>query len=226
MIPTPSPVTLKMTRGGGRRSNSSAEIPGNTPILPPVASQQNNGIQQECRWPDQGIRTIIKNVSRSPLIHAIRKERCRAPTPARPDLIKDQTDSPGKSKSPTYPSRQPGLVAKTDLSRRGHHENWHSLISPSRKLIFLDNRTPEHQEHSNRLHLLPLLPQSDEEGRHHSLLKQEFWRQEIFKDEHISPHISALFINGKKAQESPIQNFNPQEIGPLLEIFDMIGCSR
>jgi len=55
---------------------------------------------------------------------------------------------------------------------------------------------------------------------------KNFESKKFLEDEQISPHRSALFINGKKVQAFPIQNFNPQEIDPRLEIFSTTGSSR
>ena len=104
---------------------------------------------------------------------------------------------------------------------------------------FLNEETPspqtEHASKTTRLsnikstnNCLPLFfPRLDEEGRHHSPPKWEFWKQEVFRRWADFPHRSTLFINGKIAQASPpIQNFNPQETGPCPEIFSTTRSSK
>ena len=75
----------------------------------------------------------------------------------------------------------------------------------------LEERTPEQQEHNNRLHPLPLLLHRTKKEDITTHQQNEILKAKSFQElAQISPQIFAPFIDGKGAQTFTMQNFNPQ----------------
>ena len=115
------------------------EYPHTSPHLPGgKAKAFNRSADGQTKGLEQSLSTPAPC---SHLIHAIRKGRCQAPTLNWPDLIKDLTDKPGRSKSPTCLSWQPGFVMKTKVMWQCHYKNWYDASAISIFSLSILHRT-------------------------------------------------------------------------------------
>ena len=116
--------------------------------------------------------------------------------------IGDQTSKSSQSKSPPYLPWQQDLVAKTNVLRQNHCEDW--CVAPTISTIFI---------------FLLLFPPSDEEEEHRYLPKQEIWGKEFLSRGVDFFQGSALFMD-EDIRSSPIQILNhPRKVGSLSTIY-------